>query len=178
MINQHIIYKNYEKALKTQKKRYKSRVDEMIKRDYLNMWFLTFTFSDESLLKTNEKTRIRYIKEFLKQQAKNYLLNKDYGKENKREHYHAIIISKYEIINFDAYKYGYIKARKISQMKHFNTTKNNRTTADKLTAHAFKETTENAKIIYSRRQIKQNRRFKKAINKRLNTWKESDKAKQ
>lgn len=151
-------YKDYDLALQRQKERYYKRVKTMIKTNKERCFFLTFTFNDATLKNTNEKTRLRYIKKFLNEQANNYVLNIDYGEKNEREHYHAFIMAKYKMVVVNDYKIGYIKIKKLTNAKRFkNTIK--KSSAVKLTEHAFKKTTQNTKIIYSR-QLKINRDFK------------------
>lgn len=165
-------YKDYERALKTQKERYINRVNEMMRENISNCYFLTFTFTEKTLNKTNEKTRLRAVKDFLNKQASKYMLNIDYGKTNNREHYHAVILSKYKVIVFDAFKYGYIKARKL--LPTLNRPYLAELTAEKLTKHAFKETTRQAKIIYSRATNKINRAFSHLANIKLAKYRNSD----
>lgn len=171
------IYKDFERAEQQQRNRYKERVLKMLKNDYFDTYFITITFNDKTLNQTNERTRLRYIKRFMIQQFKTYILNIDYRAENNREHYHATAVSKYKIICFDAWKkYGFLKAIRIYQSNTIKDT-NDKTTAEQLTAHAFKETTANAKIIYSRKQSNKNKDFETAINKRLDAWKDTPQAK-
>lgn len=163
-------YKDFEKAQNQQKRRYKERVLKMLNKDFSNTYFLTITFNEKTIKETSANTRLRYVKDFMIKQFKDYVLNRDYGTEHNREHYHAIGISKYKIICFDAWKkYGSIDAKKVYQNKRL-TSKNSTATADYLTAHAFKETTKGEKIIYSRKQSKRNKQFKALINKRLDAW--------
>lgn len=172
-INYH--YKNYEKALNKQKKRYIKRLKEMFKKDYYKVYFLTFTFTNKTLEKTNQKTRLRYIKDFLNKQASEYMLNLDYGKANNREHYHAIILSRYKVILAKEYKYGVLRFYKCHPTYNYVNAKYD--SIDKLTNHAFKETTRESKIIYSRKAIKENRAFKKKAESKLNNYQKTDKAK-
>lgn len=52
--------------------------------------FFTLTFTDETLSKTNGKTRRRYVSRLLSRNCERYLANIDFGSDNHREHYHAI----------------------------------------------------------------------------------------
>ena len=174
MIQANYQYKNYERALKQQKARYQKRVSDMMRADILRCYTLTFTFSDKTLAKTTKTTRLRYIKTFLNQQATDYILNCDYGKLNEREHYHAVILSRYKIIIFDAYKNGFIKARKLHDTIENQYNERTQPTAERLTNHAFKETTRNSKIIYSRASNKINPRFKRLAYKKLKEYNESE----
>lgn len=127
--------------------------------------FLTLSFSDEILNRTSEATRERYIRNFLKRETAYYIANKDYGKKNKREHYHAFIIASTlkstEIkerhlraiknqINCRAYKLGNISARFIATRYHFKGETEHETTALNITNHFYKDTTQESRIITSR----------------------------
>lgn len=156
-------YKDIKKAQAKKHERIYKRVYFMLKNYCL---FLTFTFNDETLKRTNQKTRLRYIKTFLNEQAKRYILNCDYGRLNDREHYHAIINPKCKgMIYFKPYKYGRINAIKINKLKRYK--KNNKTLeeiATDLMNHTIKDTTKNTKVIYSR-ELKKNKRnpYKKQL---------------
>ena len=50
--------------------------------------FLTLTFTNETLENTNQDTRKRYVKRYLKEVSNQYVANIDYGSKNEREHYH------------------------------------------------------------------------------------------
>ena len=111
--------------------------------------FLTLTFNDVTLSKTNQKTRCRYIKRYLSQQCKSYVANIDFGSQNGREHYHAVILPLLDKIDYSQWTYGAINGKRIH-----NSEKDLRKVAKyitKLTAHAIKETTcYGQRIIYSR----------------------------
>lgn len=178
--------KDTKRAKETRQARYLKRVDAMLKKDYFNCYFLTFTFTDATLKRTTQRTRERYIKEWLNQQASEFLLNCDYGDLNKREHYHAFIISRYKVIVYDAPQRHnvFIKAKKISATLYNNGKRQNidkdyryTITAENLTNHAFKDSTENSKIIYSRSAKKINRHFKALADAKLKAYRESDKGK-
>lgn len=183
MKNDKITYKDLNKALKTQQYRYLKRVKNMMEKDFYSCYFLTFTFSDETLQKTSKTTRERYIKEWLNQQASEYMLNIDYGDKNGREHYHAFILSRYKVIviNTPLRHNVFIKYKKISQTlyNYFGNVYIDRKpmTAENLTAHAFKETTKNNKIVYSRKNIKVDERFKALADEKLNAYRNSEQGK-
>ena len=160
MRNQNHIYKDFDKALLEQKKRYLLRCKRMLKHkknDNYLCRYITITFNDSTLENTSKQTRLRYVKKWLNSQTKEYILNRDYGDNNKREHYHALIIPKADLIIYDSFnKIGYIKARFIKGMWRFKYN-HKETTAERLTNHAFKDSTRESKIIYSRKQPKHNR---------------------
>lgn len=112
-----------------------------------NAIFLTLTFNNDTLAETSFQTRRRYVSRYLKSQSKFYIGNVDYGSDNGREHYHAIVISK--SVNFDAWRrFGAINGRKVRP-----TSKDNHKVSkyvSKLSNHAIKETARQVRLIYSR----------------------------
>lgn len=145
--------------------------------------FLTMTFNDETLKNTNQETRKRYIKEYLKSESALYIANIDYGTKHEREHYHAIVKATLliyverayqnikDLIDLKAYKYGQIKAEKIGNKYGFKNDKDIKKTAKYLYEHSIKETTKNNKLIVSRKEptIQQEyerlNRLKKSLDK-------------
>lgn len=143
--------------------------------------FLTLSFNDETMKRTSEKTRERYIKEFLKNETALYIANRDYGTKNGREHYHALIVActltdddikgdemkrRKNQINFCAYKYGNINARFIGTRYQVKGERANEQTALNLTNHFLKDTTRESRIITSRQepsQAEQLQRLKRLI---------------
>lgn len=148
-------YKNLKEAQARKRKRLFYRILTMLKESEKSkdLYFLTFTFTDDVLKNTSQKTRIRYIKQFLLEQTSQYILNCDYGKTTEREHYHAIAKAKYHYIVYTLYRYGNIKGEPINKLKRFTrANKSLEEIAESLTAHATKNTTKDTKIIYSRTQ--------------------------
>lgn len=97
--------------------------------------FVTFTFTDEVLAKTNEKTRHKYVQRFLEEHCMDYIANVDYGSKNGREHYHAVVgdsirLSEWPYGRVDFRKAGQRDADKLRVSKYIN----------KLSNHAGKET--------------------------------------
>lgn len=130
---------------------------------------LTFSFSDATLERTNENTRLQYIKRYLNAFACDYVLNKDYGKENKREHYHAIATPKYKIFLCDAYKLGNLEFKKIhknGQYKAVN--KSDKEIAKRFFNHATKDTTQHSKLIFARNNRQSESKYKNRIDAFLN----------
>jgi len=111
--------------------------------------FLTLTFNDDTLQRTTQKERRTAVSRYLKQFNCRYVANIDFGKENGREHYHAVINC--GSVCFDSWrKFGNINAERI---------RNKDLKADKtklakyickLSNHAIKETTKRSSLIYSR----------------------------
>lgn len=57
-------------------------------------YFCTFTFSDSVLSLTSSKTRRRYVTRWLTSLDCAYIANLDFGADNGREHYHALVAVK------------------------------------------------------------------------------------
>lgn len=110
--------------------------------------FLTLTFTNEVLISTNEKTRRVYVSRFLRNSyVPFYVANIDYGEQNEREHYHAIVQTNF--IDCHSYKYGIINVEHIRKDKlgadkisHY---------INKLSHHAFKDSTGQCRLIYSKK---------------------------
>lgn len=114
-------------------------------------YFLTLTFSDDSLADSTEKRRRIWVSRLLKRYCVKYVANIDYGEQNGREHYHAI--ADIDPSNVDKLKkswkcHGFLDIRKVgdSQADLDKTTKY----VDKLTSHAFKDSTHRRRLIISR----------------------------
>lgn len=107
--------------------------------------FVTLTFTDDVLSNTSESTRRKYVTRFLASISCHYVANIDFGVENGREHYHAVVVRSADI-DCSLWKYGAINFRRIHN-------KNKTALAKyiaKLTNHAIKETTRRNHVIYSR----------------------------
>lgn len=111
--------------------------------------FLTLTFTDDVLNSTSEETRRRYVSRFLKSISTDYVANIDWGKQNGREHYHAVVLgTDFEMVGWD--KYGFSNCKKVAI--NDDTTNSSRMSKYiyKLSNHATKLSTQRKKIIYSR----------------------------
>lgn len=110
--------------------------------------FLTLTFSDETLKQTSAKTRRIYVSRYLKEQSAIYVANVDYGGENGREHYHALILA--NNVNYEPWhKYGAIKGERVRTSED-DVTRVSKYVA-KLSSHAMKVNDGFApRMIYSR----------------------------
>ncbi|MBE5735419.1 MAG: hypothetical protein E7361_03130 [Clostridiales bacterium] len=121
--------------------------------NYDCLW-LTLTFRDDVLDNTSEKTRRIYISRFLKSlNVPFYVANIDFGDKVKnldsleREHYHAVIQSDY--LDMSLYNYGFIYVERIRNTT--NSIKKISKYINKLTAHAYKDSTKGLnRLIYSR----------------------------
>lgn len=113
---------------------------------YLNMGkclFLTLTFTDDVLANTSEDTRRQYVRKWLKKYSSYYVANIDFGDENEREHYHAII--RYDRIGPKEWPYGHSKIKRI---RYTTDAPKLSKYISKLTNHAIKETTKRHALIY------------------------------
>lgn len=132
--------------------RYKKRkrIENHVKRLILNnkAIFVTLTFNNETLEKYDSKKRRRLIQRYLKSNCKEYVANIDFGEDNGREHYHAIVSND---INLKQYKLGAINVEHIraSQKSIEKTSKY----INKLTSHALKEYSIDTRLIFSRKVI-------------------------
>lgn len=124
--------------------RLKRRIERYLKSGQC-IW-LTLTFNPETLAKTSEETRRRYVARFLKTQSKHYIANIDYGDTTEREHYHAVVLC--DFVDMDAWKYGFAYTERIKN--HIKTSTKISKYVSKLCNHAIKETTKRAVYLYSR----------------------------
>ena len=121
--------------------------------------FLTLTFTDKVLNTTCEKTRRTYISRYLKSlNCPFYVANIDYGDKEKnpsskeREHYHAVVqVSK---IDLKSYKYGFIFVESVRYSMDAVPRISNY--VNKLSYHAYKDSTGQCRLIYSKNQVKNN----------------------
>ncbi len=125
--------------------RLKERIREAVESG--SAWFITITFNPETLSKTNEQTRRKYVSRWLKSLTPFYVANIDYGKDKGREHYHAVITSDQRPPK--SWSYGFIDILKVKTTE--NDTKRVSKYISKLTNHAIKHTTKSKRIIYSRK---------------------------
>ena len=138
------IANNLNRASYQRTTRLKNRIREAVASG--SAYFITITFNNDTLSKTNEKTRRKYISRWLKTLSPFYVANIDYGKTTSREHYHAIITS--DCLPPKTWEYGFIDILKVATTE--NDTKRVSKYISKLTNHAIKNTTKSKRIIYSR----------------------------
>lgn len=136
---------------KKRKQRLKVRVSDIVKSN--KAIFLTLTFNDKFFTRsTSETTRRRYISRFLKEQCERYVANVDYGEKNGREHYHAIVVPKNDIIDYKPYLSFFDKscifAERVDTKESSET--NIALYISKLTNHALKTSGRYKRLIYSR----------------------------
>lgn len=121
-----------------------------------NAIFCTFTFNDETMNKTSEETRRRYVSRYLKQYTYMYVANVDYGDKkknpdsNEREHYHALVMMLDDSSKLDGSKwlYGFTKFKRVG--KSPKDTEKVAKYVSKLSQHAIKECTRDNRLIWSR----------------------------
>lgn len=124
-------------------KRLKNRISEMLHQG--RCYFLTLTFSDDTLGRTSDQTRRKYVTLFLKSISDVYVANIDFGSNNGREHYHAVVLANsVDMSGWD--RYGFSKAQKIASEDDFTPIAKY---ISKLTNHAVKATTKGCRAIYS-----------------------------
>lgn len=138
------IAENVNRASYQRTARLKDRIREAVAGG--SAYFITITFNDDTLTKTNEKTRRVYVSRWLKSLTPFYVANIDYGKTTAREHYHAIITA--DAPPPKTWQYGFIDILKVATTE--NDTKRLSKYISKLTNHAIKNTTKSKRIIYSR----------------------------
>lgn len=146
-------YKDIEEARKVNLASFKrtQRLRQRIE-EYLSLGeclFLTLTFTDKVLASTNSQSRKKYVSKCLKMMSNYYVANVDYGKENEREHYHALIVA--DKVSQEMWRYGNLDWQRV---RHNNKSiKALPKYINKLTNHAIKETTKRCCMIYSKKVI-------------------------
>lgn len=131
------------KSLKSKYKRLKHNIETMLQNECV---FATFTFNDETLYNTTSETRRRYVVRALKQTHAYCIGNIDWGKENGREHYHALIQLPKVNRNIWNKSFGNIYLKKVRKTSSATALTKYIT---KFTKHALKKTTDH-NLIYSR----------------------------
>lgn len=125
-------------------KRLKDRISTMLREG--RCYFLTLTFTDDTLNRVSAKTRRRYVTYFLKSLSDTYVANIDFGFENGREHYHAVVLA--DGVDMSAWDcFGFSKAQKIASEDDYAPLAKY---ISKLTNHAVKATTNGCRAIYSK----------------------------
>lgn len=124
-------------------KRLKGRISDLLQRG--DCLFLTLTFNDSTLLNTTQKERRDLVLEYLKKANADFIGNIDFGKENKREHYH-IVINTSEIDYTLWHPNGAIRGEKV-RLRGNTETKLARY-IDKLALHSLKDTTYQNRLLY------------------------------
>ena len=92
-INDLIICERIRKCCKEQREKVESHLMYLFNKTKYDLYFITFTFSDDSLNRTTDDTRRQNIRRLLTR-SEDYILNIDYGTKTNREHYHSIVALK------------------------------------------------------------------------------------
>lgn len=112
--------------------------------------FITLTFSPERMGRTSRQTRRDYVRKYLRALNVPYVANIDYGGENGREHYHAVIAS--QKLNYKLWhKNGGLDGEKV-RCSDLSSKKMGKYIS-KLTNHAIKATARACRVIYSRNTV-------------------------
>lgn len=140
-----INYNSYKRCQKLEK-----RIEHMfaLKR---RVFFLTFTFNDEALTRYTEKSLKKAVLAFVRKSCDFYIVNKDFGAQNARLHFHAIVVSKNNKIDVKAWsdRYGFMLYRVCGKRKRDQ--QNIKLYVTKLSRHTVKETTaKDERLIYCR----------------------------
>ena len=120
-------------------KRLKEHVADILA--YPKSLFLTLTFTDEALASSSATTRRKYITRALGAFKVPYIANLDFGEDNGREHYHALIAL--DRIKQDAWQFGNLDFKRT----YNKASKRISRYITKLTYHAIKL---QSRIIYSK----------------------------
>lgn len=109
--------------------------------------FLTLTFTNDVLDSTSVETRRKYVRRFLREVSSTYVANIDFGSQNGREHYHAVVVA--DSVQSGSWQYGAMNFKKIhTDKKDLDCTAKYIT---KLSSHAIKESTGHLyRVIFSR----------------------------
>lgn len=111
-----------------------------------DMVFVTLTWRQSVLDSTSEETRRKYVRRWLKANSDIYVANIDFGKINGREHYHCVVNRR---VDPTSWPYGACNVKKFTSTDINNISDY----IVKLTAHSLKNTTNNRRIIYSRKKV-------------------------
>lgn len=151
------------RSFNARRKRLKFRLQSMV--DDGQCYFITLTFNNDLLKKTDSATRRKYVTRFLKLVSPCYVANIDFGSKNGREHYHAVIRSDQlndlvykhykkfgwaccKCDQFAAWTYGFYTIKKVAaEDRDINKLA---TYLSKLTNHAIKALGARSYMIYSK----------------------------
>ena len=153
------IIENITKAYYKRLKRCRNYIKFMFNNG--DVYFLTLTFRNDVLNNTKENTRRTYVQRFLNKYFYYYCANIDYGDQNEREHYHAIVCIPWFQSIKDPRKYvlnalttDWLRVaggnKCIKTGKKTTDFKRLSSYINKFTNHAFKKTTKGKRLIYSR----------------------------
>lgn len=132
-----------QEARRKKIKRLKNRIHKfLIYSSYV--YFITFTWRDDILESTNQKTRRTYVQRYLSDTCFiDYYANIDFGSMTQREHYHCVLALQEDIL--PEWKYGFMYAEKVRSTS--KSILRLSTYVNKLTHHAYKDSTKNERCI-------------------------------
>lgn len=119
-----VVYPNHDKQFseiahaKELRHQKKKRVNRMIREMFQEQdhcFFVTFTFRDDVLSSTSERTRHRYVADYLGKHCRDYVANVDYGRKTGREHYHAVVSFNNILPPKEEWPYGFFKYKPINK---------------------------------------------------------------
>lgn len=128
-------------------KKVRDKISRLVLTDHAI--FITLTFNDRTIAKTDDLKRRRLVQRYLKQNCAKYVANVDYGALNGREHYHALVSNDINFKNW--YKYGAVNVERVRPLEN-STTRISRYIT-KLTNHALKVGAIAPRLIYSRNTL-------------------------
>lgn len=131
-------------------KRLEKRINFMfdLKR---RVFFLTFTFNDNALARYSEKALKKAVLDYVRKNCEYYVVNKDFGAENARLHFHAVVVAKNDKVDTQVWneKYGFMFYRVCGKKRRDK--QNIKLYVTKLARHTVKDTTaQDERLIYSR----------------------------
>lgn len=125
-------------------KRLKTRIKRLL--DKSECLFLTLTFSPSTMAKTSANDRRKIVIDYLNSTKCEYIGNIDFGKQNEREHYHAVVCC--DKVDYTLWhNYGAVKGQKV-KIRGKTESKLARY-IDKLALHSIKDTTQKHRLLYS-----------------------------
>lgn len=109
----------------------------------LKIIFITLTFNNDALSRSNKQSRRDAVRKYLKSQCVDYVANIDYGAKNGREHYHAVALVNGSVDYSKWHNYGAIKGELVPTMFKDESKRHNRLAyyINKLSLHALKDCT-------------------------------------
>lgn len=128
-------------------KRLRNRIETILLNG--DCLFITLTFNDSTLNSTTDIQRRHAVAKYLKLFNCLYVANVDFGSQNHREHYHAVLgCSSIDLSKWR--KYGNVNVQRIRNNSIELNKKRLSKYICKLSNHAIKETTKRSCLIYSR----------------------------
>jgi len=108
------VYQEHKKAIWKLQHRIKERLIPMLTSN-ASVLFLTLTFDDAHLpTKENEQQTESYVNDFFNSHpwVISYVANTDYGKENGRFHWHAVVLTE-KNLSFEPWIYGTVDFERV-----------------------------------------------------------------